>query len=170
MLAELCESSGAKFVTMVRRLGVGRASLSVTLQFLVSNGLVRRNTGYGHPLRPEYLLTPNGRKPARQCLFLVNLIRNLKADKIAYRKWSLPVVQAIGDRQTRFSALRRMLGISTPRALILALKALGEIGWIEREIGADYPPVATYRLSASGKQVAVILNRLGQNQSREASA
>ena len=32
-----------------------------SLAHLIDIGLVIRNPGYGHPLRPEYLLTDNGR-------------------------------------------------------------------------------------------------------------
>ena len=40
-----------------RRLDVTRDSLRRALDALIALGYVRRNEGYGHPLRPEYLIT-----------------------------------------------------------------------------------------------------------------
>src|ERR671932_1580387 len=60
VLAELRRTRGTRFVVLSKSLGVGRESLRRTLDALIELGLVRRNPGYGHPLRPEYLLTRRG--------------------------------------------------------------------------------------------------------------
>ena len=57
IVAELHRSNGAKFVTLANRLELGHSTLKRCLNALIDLGLVRRNPGYGHPLRPEYLLT-----------------------------------------------------------------------------------------------------------------
>ena len=64
VLAELHRTSGSRFVTLHRRLGIGRESLRRTLASLAEQDLVARNPGYGHPLRPEYVLTPNRARPS----------------------------------------------------------------------------------------------------------
>src|SRR5262245_17545431 len=64
-LALLGERGGVRFVELQRRLGVGRESLQRALGSLIELGFVRRNPGYGHPLRPEYVLAPQGREPAK---------------------------------------------------------------------------------------------------------
>ena len=128
VLAELHRSSGSKFVTLSNKLGLSRGSLSLSLRHLVSKGLVRRNAGYGHPLRPEYLPTARGAALGDDCLALVKLIRAQKADRVAYCKWSLPLLLAMGNDKSRFNALRAALGNITPRAQTLALKALQQIG------------------------------------------
>ncbi|MGL5836961.1 MAG: winged helix-turn-helix transcriptional regulator [Sphingorhabdus sp.] len=46
---------------------------------------------------------------------------------------------------------------SNPRALTQSLKSLVENRLVERTIIADYPPVAEYRLSASGNAIATAL-------------
>ena len=119
VLAELERQHGSRFVALARGLGVGRDSLRRTLDSLVQLGLVARNPGHGHPLRPEYVLTDEGRSVARRCSRLVALLDG-HAD-VALRKWSLPVLVAL-DAPSRFSELRLRLPGVTARALAIALK------------------------------------------------
>jgi len=53
VIADLHRLSGAKFVTLVNHLDVSRGSLSTSLANLIELGIVRKNTGHGHPMRPE---------------------------------------------------------------------------------------------------------------------
>ena len=64
VLAELERTRGSRFVVLLNRIGLARVP-RVTLSNLVDAGLVERNPGYGHPLRPEYLLTPAARASRR---------------------------------------------------------------------------------------------------------
>lgn len=163
MLAELHRSSGSKFVTLVNNLGLSRGSLTLSLQHLVAQGLVRRNAGYGHPLRPEYLPTSRGSALGNKCLALVRLVRAQEADRVAYCKWSLPLLLAMGKDKSRFNALGAALGDITPRAQTLALKSLEKIGWIHREVDSGYPPVATYQPSSHGQAIQTLLQRLSEH-------
>ena len=160
VLAELHSCSGSKFVTLTNKLGMSRGSLSVTLRHLVATGLARRNSGYGHPLRPEYLPTKRGALLGDDCLALVRLVNAQKAERVAYCKWSLPLLLVMGKDRSRFNALRVALGDITPRAQTLALKSLQKVGWIRREVGCGYPPVATYQLSRHGQAVLPVLQSL----------
>src|SRR6476469_10058785 len=63
-LALLDERGGARFVELQRKLGVTRDSLRRALDTLESIGHARRNTGYGHALRPEYVPTARGHEAA----------------------------------------------------------------------------------------------------------
>ena len=117
VLAELGRTGGARFVVLVNRLGVGRASLQRALAALLALGLVRRNPGYGHPLRPEYVLTPEGEEAAARCARLLAAVDS-KAG-VLLRKWSLPVLVALRGN-ARFSELREALPGITARALALA--------------------------------------------------
>ena len=71
VLAELLRQKGSRFAALVGTLGVGRESLRRTLDSLLELGLVARNPGYGHPLRPEYVLTRSGEVAARRCAKLL---------------------------------------------------------------------------------------------------
>ena len=65
VLGELYRDDGAKFVTLVHRLNVSKDSLARTLEHLRTLDLAVKNPGYGHPLRPEYVLTHKVRYSAR---------------------------------------------------------------------------------------------------------
>jgi DNA-binding HxlR family transcriptional regulator len=132
VLAELGRTGGARFVVLVNRLGVGRASLQRALAALVELGLVRRNPGYGHPLRPEYVLTPEGEEAAVRCARLLAAVDGKSG--VLLRKWSLPVLVALCDN-ARFSELREALPGITARALALALKDLERAGLVTRRVG-----------------------------------
>jgi DNA-binding HxlR family transcriptional regulator len=154
VLAELGRARGARFVVLVNRLGVGRASLQRTLAALVELGLVRRNPGYGHPLRPEYLLTPRGEEAASRCG------RLLAADDgnvdVLLRKWSLPVLVGL-RRNRRFSELRDALPGITARALALALKDLERAGLVTRRVEETYPPSTLYAATPEARRLQRIL-------------
>jgi DNA-binding HxlR family transcriptional regulator len=147
VLALLQQSAGAKYVTLQVRLGVGRDSLRRTLDALMTDELVMRNPGYGHPLRPEYILTPAGTRLAPACVKTMALLARSAAEEVGLRKWSLPVVLAIGNGHTRFSDLRAVIPTATARALTLTLKLLVAERLVERAVLDEHPPRTEYRLT-----------------------
>jgi len=160
VLAELHTSAGARFVTLHHRLGVSRDSLRRTLDFLIDRGLAIRNPGYGHPLRPEYVLLPAGAGIAPPCARLLVVIKSLEVEETALRKWSMPVVAAIATGNRRFSRLKAALPGVTARALTQTLRELEEVELVGRGILATYPPQVHYRLERHGVQVAAMLGDL----------
>jgi DNA-binding HxlR family transcriptional regulator len=157
VLAELHRSKGSRFVTLSNRLGLGGDSLRRTLTALMEAGLVAKNPGYGHPLRPEYVLTERGRSVAPACARLLAALERLDADEIGLKKWSMPTVLALADGERRYSELRKLLPTVTPRALTLALKDLASAGLVERRVRPDYPPATVYRLRPPARPLARIL-------------
>jgi DNA-binding HxlR family transcriptional regulator len=160
ILAELHRTSGSKFVTLLNRLGIPRDSLQATLTHLIDRGLVRRNEGYGHPLRPEYLSGPKGKVMGEAALRLVESLARRGLTDVALRKWSLPTLVALGDGELRFGEIRSLLPGVTPRALTLALKELAEAELIAREVVDSYPPTAVYRLTRKGREVGAAAQAL----------
>ena len=148
VLAELLRQKGSRFAALSGLLGIGRESLRRTLDSLLSLGLVARNPGYGHPLRPEYVLTGSGEKVARRCARLLAAAD----EEVLLRKWSLPVLAAL-DRPARFSKLRGALPGVTPRALAAALKDLASAGLVERNVEDAYPPTVTYATTPRGRRL-----------------
>jgi len=160
ILAELHRQRGSRFATLARMLGMNRESLRRTLAALIEGGLVGRNPGYGHPLRPEYVLTRRGDRIAARSRPLVDLLRARGLEEVGLKKWSMPVVYALSGEPLRFSELRdRLEGIS-PRALALALKELESAGIVERRVTDDYPPATSYRLAADARQLASLVGEL----------
>jgi DNA-binding HxlR family transcriptional regulator len=151
VLAELHLAGGTKFVTLANRLGVGRETLRRTLDALVEAGLVARNPGYGHPLRPEYVLTKRGRQIGPAAVRLVDALRDEGLEDVGLKKWSLPVVLELAAER-RFAELRTALRVS-PRALTLALKDLAHAGLVERRVHDGFPPSTTYRLTGRARRL-----------------
>ena len=104
IIAALERSAGAKFVTLANSLGLSRSSLTRCLESLIGQGLVRRNSGYGHPLRPEYLLTDEGKRIGPECMKLIEILDDQGLESFAWRKWTLPLIAAIGRQPARFGA------------------------------------------------------------------
>lgn len=153
VLALLHKHSGCKCVTMVNSLRVSRASLSASLTDLIEMGLVYRNTGHGHPMRPEYLLTDEGKTIGAICADLNKAVQRRRAGDLAYRKWTLPLVAALGDDVLRFNELRTALADATPRAITLGLKSIVQERWATRTLIDDYPPAAGYQLRPTGQRI-----------------
>jgi DNA-binding HxlR family transcriptional regulator len=119
ILAELHRSKGSRFVTLSNRLDLGRESLRRTLTALIEAGLVMKNPGYGHPLRPEYVLTDRGREIAPSCARLIAALDRLGANDVGLKKWSMPAVLALASGECRYSELRQRPSrsrTSTPRS------------------------------------------------------
>jgi DNA-binding HxlR family transcriptional regulator len=158
VIAELERGRGAKFITLVKRLGVGRDTLSRTLKALDDADLAMRNPGYGHPMRPEYILTEAGHRIGPPSVSLMDGLTARDLVAVGLKKWSMPTAAAIGEGERRFSELASALPGSTPRALTATLKELTDAGLVQRELHDDYPPRTTYRLTGTG---AALLPSLG---------
>jgi len=145
------QGGGAKFVTLMQRANVSPGSLRRTLDALIEHGWVRRNPGYGHPMRPEYVLTPRGINLARAAEGVMAVLLEMDVSKAALRKWSLPVTLILGTSITHFGEIQDNLPGITPRALALTLKELETAGLVKRKVVEAYPPRPRYELSPSGQ-------------------
>jgi DNA-binding HxlR family transcriptional regulator len=151
VLAELHRGHGGRFVNLTHTLGVSRESLRRTLAFLTESGLIQRNPGKGHPLRPEYLLTDP--RLGADAAVLTDLLEDLGVTDVGLKKWSLPTLTLLVDER-RFSEIRRALPAVTPRALTLTLKDLESANLISRTVTTDYPPSTVYRTTPPGLRLA----------------
>jgi DNA-binding HxlR family transcriptional regulator len=147
-LALLADREGVRFVELQRTLEVGRESLRNALDALLDLGYVRRNVGYGHPLRPEYLITPAGREAAG----LARRVARASARETLLRKWSVPALAELREER-RFSELRAALPGITPRALALALRDLETARLVHRDVLPTRPPSTVYRATRRGSTV-----------------
>lgn len=160
VLAELHRAEGAKFVTLVHRLGSNPGAMRQTLDELLALGWIERNPGYGHPLRPEYLLTPRGERLGPICALLDQAATILDVRDVAFRKWSMPVLYVVGEGPTRFKEIPLALGAVTDRAVSLALKDLAEAEMISRTVIGGSPPGSVYGATPAGGRLLPILDRV----------
>lgn len=154
LLAELHRGQGAKQVTLLRRLEIGRSTLKRTLDALMELGLILPNPGHGHPMRPELVLSPAGKLLGPASQSLMRALERAQLVEIALRKWSMPVVHTLSVQARRYGELQRELPSSNPRALTRTLKDLCEAKLIKRSILNDFPPVPLY--TASSRRPAII--------------
>lgn len=160
IVAILYRDKGAKFVTLANQLPASRATINLTLKYLMAKDLVMRNAGYGHPMRPEYILSEVGQRIGPHCMELVRAVAQLKVDDVAFRKWPMPVVAAIGRGADRFGEIAESLKVISPRALTGALKDLGEVSLVDREVTGSWPPHPNYHLSKAGRVLVPVLDEI----------
>ncbi|HEX6217689.1 MAG TPA: winged helix-turn-helix transcriptional regulator [Sphingomicrobium sp.] len=149
ILAAMADSGGSRFSVLERQLKVSKSVLSATLARLEAAGWVCRNPGHGHPLRPEYLLTGEGRGVAGWCEKVIAQRRALGLEPGAFGRWSLPLIGEIGGGWRRFSALQRGLAPISPRALSLELASLSDAALVDRRA-----PGPLYGLTGRGVRFA----------------
>ena len=133
------------------------------LRELVELGLLDRNEGYGHPLRPEYLVLPAGAALIRPSVELVEALERRGATEPGLKKWSMPAVHALAGGPRRFSELRDALPGVTARALTLALKDLVAADLVERTVTDDFPPSTLYRLTRAAEPLRAPLAELARS-------
>jgi DNA-binding HxlR family transcriptional regulator len=153
-------TGGGRLAGIAYRLSAPRESVRRTMRWLIAEGLVERNPGYGHPLRPEYVLTEAGHRLAPACTQLLEAMDESRVGQLGLNKWSIPIMAILargGD--ARFGELRGRLAVS-PRALTLALKDLAGAGLIERRVVDGFPPSTRYALTNQATPLRRSLRRL----------
>jgi len=153
VLARLWERKGDRFAALWRGLGASPGAISDALDALIALGLVMRNPGYGHPLRPEYVLAAGADETGRMAHALDARISDGPIAQVLRDKWSVPILAALTVGEQRYGALRRLLTGITDRALSASLRALEAEGLVVRTIAPTYPPSAGYGSTAIGREI-----------------
>lgn len=155
LLAALAaEGGGARFVVLLNRLGCARSALASALDHLTAAGWIERNTGHGHPLRPEYLLTAKGAAVAERAGRIETVSTTLGLGPQSFQRWTLPLAYELRGSARRFTQLKTELAPATPRALSLTLKQMMGQELVSRAIVEDFPPAPIYGLTARGQKLA----------------
>ncbi|MES0884592.1 winged helix-turn-helix transcriptional regulator [Roseibium sp. SCP14] len=130
-----------------------RSSFASSLDHLVQLGLLERNPGHGHPLRPEFRLTEKGVVVAAMASRVVELAPDEDAFTVIRRSWAVPIL-AVTETPKRFSIIRSGLGAITDRALSKSLGILEERDWLKREIDvSNRSPYPTYHAVNAGMKI-----------------
>ncbi|WP_028267896.1 winged helix-turn-helix transcriptional regulator [Arthrobacter sp. MA-N2] len=77
-------------------------------------------------------------------------------------KWASLVVQVLAEGPVRFSELRKMVHVVTPKVLTQTLRSLERDGLIKRTVYAQVPPRVDYELTALGASLLGPLKQLRQ--------
>ncbi|NKB98902.1 MAG: hypothetical protein GKR90_10475 [Pseudomonadales bacterium] len=158
IVAAIAEQQGSRFTVLKHQLGVSADSLSTSLSRLIEQGWIEKNPGYGHPLRPEYILSTAGHSISADCVTFVHTTQQWHA--VVYRRWSTSALVAIQNGASRFGEIQNQIQAVTPRALALGLRNLAGVNLIEREAEDRLPQRAEYMLTRTGRTVARVARPL----------
>ena len=157
ILACLHDGVAGRQAALCGATGAPRSAFRASLDHLVAMGLVERNPGHGHPLRPEFVLTAEGRAVAATASRVAAIARDDPSGALIGRAWALPILAALRD-SSGFSEIGARIGPLTDRALSQTLKALEEARWVTRRVdSAARPPRPRYTASGNGLRIAEIL-------------
>lgn len=153
-LALMHEGVPGRQAPLLAASGAGRTAFVQSLRHLEDLGLLERNPGHGHPLRPEYRLTPEGRALAPVAHQVEAAVRNESGSALLRRMWTVPLL-ASAKRPKPFSAIKRDLVPVTDRALSKSLRELHRQNWIERSVNVRlHPPRPFYRAVNEGAEIS----------------
>lgn len=153
ILAKLHDGTAGRQAPLLAATGASRTAFAQSMDHLISIGLLERNPGYGHPLRPEFRLTNLGVSAAA----IASRIQSVTTDKdqdLIRRSWTLPVLTAIHTPR-HFNEIKRNLRTVTDRALSQSLKSMEKRHWVQRDVDdAARPPRSLYRAVNTGELIS----------------
>lgn len=139
ILARLDQGVPGRQAPLIADLGASRGAFAASLDHLIQLGLVERNPGHGHPLRPEFRLTDRGRPVAAMASRVLSLSPDPAGHALMRRRWTLPVL-AVLPEPSAFGDIRARLGHVTDRALSHGLRDLEAQDWLARRLRDDLRP------------------------------
>ncbi len=160
VLAELHTQRGSKFITLINRLGAHRLAVTQALDALIELDLAAPNPGYGHPMRPEYILTQRGLNLGPACVRVTATLDQFGLTDLGLRKWTLPTVLAVHQGAERFGEIRAALACATDRAVSQCLDGTSDAHLLRRTDSAPDARAVLYRLERLGKRIAHITSEL----------
>ena len=158
ILAQMDRGVPGRQASLIAATGAGRTAFRQSLDHLIGLGLIERNPGYGHPLRPEFRLTARGSVIAATANRVETLVRQASEQRLLRRAWSLPVLGA--SREPRyFGEIKSQLSPITDRALSQSLKLLESRRWLQREVDMTGRPArARYQAANAGADISRMIH------------
>ena len=138
--------------------GAPRGALRQSLMHLIEMGLLERNPGHGHPLRPEYRLTCRGAEIAKIAAAIAGAVPDKTEHPLLRRAWTVPIL-AVTAKPRRYSQIKTELRAISDRALSLSLDQLCKRQWLDREIDMSHRlPRPVYQAANAGVDISFAVN------------
>lgn len=164
ILASMHVGVAGRQAALLTATGASRTAFAQSMEHLIKIGLLERNPGYGHPLRPEFRLTQLGKEAAR----IADKIQRVSTEddqRLLRKSWTLPVLTSL-QTPCHFSDIKRNLITITDRALSQSLKSMEAKDWVHRSVDETArPPRSIYRAVNTGGVISRITGpeiRFGQ--------
>jgi DNA-binding HxlR family transcriptional regulator len=159
ILGALHDGVPARQAPLMKASGAGRTAFAQSLHHLLEIGVLERNPGHGHPLRPEYRLTQTGRRAAPMARRILDA-GDPVAPALVRKNWSVPILTCL-SQPAQFSSVRRALPGITDRALSQSLKRLEAVDWVARTVDVQArPPKPIYCAINQGSVIGDAAQRL----------
>ena len=156
ILSSLHSGVSGRQAPLLAATGAGRTAFAQSMDHLIELGLLERNPGYGHPLRPEFRLTRLGSEVAA----IADKVHKAATEKdwpLLRRSWTLPVLTSLHE-PSHFTDIKRYLPTITDRALSQSLKSMETRNWVCRNVdGAARPPRSIYSAVNTGGLISQII-------------
>lgn len=155
ILSKLHAGVAGRQARLLAATGASRTAFAQSMDHLIEMGLVERNPGHGHPLRPEFRLTQLGRAAAALAS-QVYAVSTAEDQDLLRRSWTLPVLVTL-QAPSHFCDIKRNLRTITDRALSQSLKTMEARNWVHRSIDARArPPRSLYSSVNTGEVITQI--------------
>ncbi len=155
ILSSLHRGVAGRQATLLTATGASRTAFAQSMDHLIKIGLMERNPGHGHPLRPEFRLTERG-KYAAAIANKIQLVSAEKDNRLLRKSWTVPVLTSLQSPR-HFSDIKRDLQTITDRALSQSLKSMEANDWVRRQVDQTArPPRSLYCAINTGHRISQI--------------
>jgi len=155
ILSSLHVGVAGRQATLLAATGASRSAFAQSMDHLIKIGLLERNPGYGHPLRPEFRLTRLG-KEAAAIADKVQRVSSEDDQSLLRKSWTLPVLTSL-QTPSHFNDIKRNLQTITDRALSQSLKSMEIREWVHRSVDEiARPPRSIYSAVNTGGTISRI--------------
>lgn len=156
ILSSLHSGVAGRQAPLLAATGAGRTAFAQSMDHLIELGVLERNPGYGHPLRPEFRLTRLGKTVAA----IADRIHDISTEEdrpLLRRSWTLPILTSLRE-PGHFTDIKRHLPTITDRALSQSLKSMEARNWVCRNVDeAARPPRSVYSAVNTGGLISQII-------------
>lgn len=138
ILSNLHDGVAGRQATLLTATGANRTAFAQSMDHLIQIGLLERNPGHGHPLRPEFRLTEQG-KPAAVIAHKIQQASDKQDQALLRRAWTLPILTSL-QKPNHFREIRQNLTTITDRALSQSLRTMEDRNWVLRKVDDTMRP------------------------------